>query len=221
MTSVIFPNFLKKNITSILISTVANSFNHYSRMLTAVDDYGDPLFASVRFFPYCDECKEKGIEDTCRHKEGELAWWLSEGQKDKVRKFLGETSDTYGREILGEICDSNIKQAFNENNLYDLYNQSRFKTEKNDPEVFVTVDPCGQGRSEYAITSVFYYNEYYVVSISFLSSSFILKPKLELGTGSPINERIPESQRTLSLLFFFSSQSYPQGSSKPSFILHR
>ena len=120
MTSVIFPNFLKKNITSILISTVANSFNHYSKMLTAVDDYGDPLFASVRFFPYCDDCKEKGIEDTCRHKDGELAWWLSEGQKGTVKKFLGETSDTYGREILGEICDNNVKEAFNHQFLIDL-----------------------------------------------------------------------------------------------------
>lgn len=135
-------------------------------MLTAVDEYGDPLFFCLRYFSYCDDCKEKGIQATCKHKEGEIAWWWSTETKDKLREFMGQNSSTYASEIMGEISDENVINVFNLEAVIAL-NKSKpyFSLESSeDPAVHVCVDPCGTGKSEYAITSCYFDKMILVVS---------------------------------------------------------
>lgn len=135
---------------------------------------GKPIFKVVRKTLVCDSCRRKGNALECVHMMADLPYWHDPDRYDDVKALMEDDEEDFLRETKGVQSNSQMKPAFHQALIQNLYSESSiYKEDSFCKHVFVTVDPaCGGKRSRYAITSSLYINGKMVVRIDDLFHSF-------------------------------------------------
>ncbi len=152
---VVMPLLMRKDVVLIGISTLDDPFNFWSKMLDQRYPDGREVFKTLRYTLVCEDCRRKGQATTCRHKIGDLPYWLSEEQYTKLEQIMSGQYESFLRETKGFQCSPNIRPAFDQAGIRALQDQDRIvSVHEYVPHVFVAVDPSGGGHcSDYAIIS--------------------------------------------------------------------
>jgi len=160
VSEVVVPLLSMQQSVLLCISTILDSGNHYSKMMEMVDDYGHPIFESIKITLVCDDCLKTDHPEKCRHKLASMPRWLSSAKVETVRALLAEDPAMLLRESLGISADGSEKAFGTEaianmikrvpNKLY--YNIREPSTNVN--HVFVACDPSGGGASAFSVASL-------------------------------------------------------------------
>ena len=157
---VVMPLLMLTNVVLIGISTLDDPFNFWSKMMDQKYPDGRQVFKTLRYTLVCDDCRRRGraSAQSCRHKIGDLPYWLSEEQYSKLEQIMSDQYESFLKETKGFQCAPNIRAAFDIEGVKALQGLDRIICEKDHvPHIFVAVDPSGGGHcSDYAmITAVF------------------------------------------------------------------
>jgi len=155
---VVMPLLMRTNVVLIGISTLDDPYNFWSKMLDQRYPDGREVFKTLRYTLVCEDCRRKGQAKTCRHKIGDLPYWLSEEQYNKLEQIMSDQYESFLRETKGFQCAPNIRPAFDQEGVLALQDLDRITASREHvPFIFVAVDPSGGGHcSDYAIiTSIF------------------------------------------------------------------
>lgn len=171
---VVLPTLARAGIALIGITTLDDpSSSFWGQMMKSTYPDGRPVFRVIRYSLVCDACRMAGVENTCKHKLGDLPWWQSAEQHAKLAQIMKGHAETYLREVMGYEADPTRTPAFDSNGIDMLEEPSRIvATCPVIPHLFVAVDPSGGGTgSDYAIMSAVFYESSMLVRIrSFLST---------------------------------------------------
>lgn len=161
------PNLFKNSVVPLIgvrntavlgISTPQDELNYYNQLMET------GLFKTIKIGLSCDECLSKGIK--CPHRRERLPFWKPEEKQELIEKFYGagtENLKKMQRELYGQVASSKI---------YTLQHLSkrfaalpRVKINKPLRVIHIGIDPGTGGEgSDYAMISMAYYEECYVVS---------------------------------------------------------
>jgi hypothetical protein len=99
-TKVVVPMTQMENCALICISSLGDSTNYYSRLITKKDEHGDPAFNVIRFTMACARCEKTSEPWKCQHKLGEIPRWQSEARQKIAKLMLEDNPDTISAELM-------------------------------------------------------------------------------------------------------------------------
>lgn len=102
--NVILPTLARKDAALICITTLDNVFNFWTRMINQKDEHGRSVFKTFIYSLVCDECKKKGIEESCEHKIGDIPYWQSAQKHRKLKYLMQGHMESYLRETKYVHC---------------------------------------------------------------------------------------------------------------------
>lgn len=140
------------------ISTLVNSWNFFSRLMTLKYKDGSTVFNVVAMRMVCDRCISLGDEENCEHNLHLLPPWKSVEKHEMARLIYGDDIQALKRESLG-LVDGNAGGLFNAMAIKDLLDAERYDLSKmaNKPRfVFVSCDPNGGGPNHMAMVAMIY-----------------------------------------------------------------
>lgn len=149
------------------ITTLDDENNFVSKMIDAAPSVSEGVFRTLKIELVCDDCKERGIADTCQHRLGMLPPWLDNEAFRKIEAMMSEHTEDFLREMKGFQQNGLIKRAFPAGPIRDMFDPENFLDTGREfvKHVFVTVDPAAGGpKSKYALVSAFYRSGTMVVS---------------------------------------------------------
>jgi len=155
---VIVPLMGLKTTSVLAISTPGTSDNWYSSLLEKVDSRGDLIFSCYTAQSTCIGCKLNGTADTCKHTAAEIAPWKSKAKRDVTQAMYSDNKALAMRELSGVVADD-VNCAYNRLLVLNLFSKPRFTLRDamhHPPVIFVAIDPCGGGASQFAIASMFF-----------------------------------------------------------------
>lgn len=150
--SVIMPTLTRKNVSLIGISTLASTYNFWNKLIEIVKDDGTPLFKCFRYEMVCDSCKAKGEEMACRHKLGELPYWLSADQYRDIQKMMEDYAESFMAELMGLQRDPSEVEIFEVEYVNALATAPTYEGLIT-RTIYVGVDPGSSSYSDYAVCS--------------------------------------------------------------------
>jgi hypothetical protein len=184
ISEVIIPLLSMQSSCLLCISTLLQSSNHYSKMMTMKDFTGADLFENISITLVCDECLKTAHPEKCRHKQAEMPRWLSSKKMEVVRSLLADDPAMLLRESMGVSADSS-NSAFPSDDVLALFERptyvfedemmdedprcvlprvdsqarkrtpsSQIPTTRRAKYIVVAVDPSGGGGSAFAMASV-------------------------------------------------------------------
>ena len=133
---VVVPLLSMRSSVLLCISTLLDTGNHYSKMMSLVDDFGNSVFKNISITLVCgantffqklvkrvqtsfspnstpalcaDECLKTDFPEKCRHKIASMPRWLSSAKVEVVRQLLAEDPGMMLRETLGISADGTEK----------------------------------------------------------------------------------------------------------------
>lgn len=173
---VVMPLLMRTNVVLIGISTLDDPYNFWSKMIDQRYPDGRQVFKTLRYSLVCEDCRRRGQATTCRHKIGDLPYWLSEEQYSKLEQIMNDQYESFLRETKGFQCDPNVRPAFDQMGVRALQDLDRIVSPKQHvSHVFFAVDPAAGGRnSDYAIISAIFSGGNMTVRSLSLSLSLLL-----------------------------------------------
>ncbi len=197
---VVFPTLTRDEITFFCISSLGDIFSFWNNMLEMRDQDGVKIFNTMVYDLVCKDCKKLGIEDTCKHKMGELPHWQSADQHAKLEIMMRDQLDTFLRETKGYQMDPNIQPVFDKRSVTRLGDMPPYTPITGGSNVvFVAVDPAANGNlSDYAIVSFMFEPDTLNYVVSFFYFLTILCIPCRCATPVAFLEA------TLSILFLCS-----------------
>lgn len=160
VSEVVVPLLSMQQSVLLCISTILDSGNHYTKMMELQDDYGKPVFETIKITLVCDDCMKTEHPERCRHKLASMPRWLSSQKVETVRKLLAEDPAMLLRESLGISADGSEKafpgaeiEAMIARTAPPIPYNIRAPSE-NTQHAFIAVDPSGGGASAFSIASL-------------------------------------------------------------------
>ena len=154
---VIVPLMGLKTTSVLAISTPGTSDNWYSTLLEKVDSRGDLIFSCYTAHNTCLKCKLNRRAATCKHIAAEIAPWKSKAKKDVTQAMYSDNKALAMRELSGIVADD-VNCAYNRLLVSHLFKKQRIPVGtgvQQPPVIFIAIDPCGGGASQFAIASIF------------------------------------------------------------------
>ena len=156
----------------IAISTIRDKDNYFTTLSNLLNKDGTPFFNVFKFFMTCEECRNEGKEDTCKHMAHLLPAWISEA-KDASIKYLYEqlNEEKLMHQEINGIASSVSQPAFHEKSLIKLFSSRHYPSVTKDffgsfeiKDVFISIDPTGGGEgSDLALCSCIYHNQHTII----------------------------------------------------------
>lgn len=152
---------LSTGCSLIAISTIsADESNFLSKLVSAKDGRGNPLFNVLNLKMVCDNCHRRGLDLQCRHMLGQLPAWQSRGRHDFIQRVMETEEDTFLVEMRGILSDGSKRPAYDAKSVRKLMTDPTmiYRPDGRDiRHIFMSVDPAAGGeRSEYAVVSAFF-----------------------------------------------------------------
>ena len=144
----------------IMISTLCDAWNWYTRMLERGKEMaadGTEVYSVHMTDLICDKCKENGNEAVnCRHKLDEIPPWKSAEKLDTVAVILGRNNrDILARESMNFLGGTKIRiftmKCIDELKIRPFYER---QTAVRPDKLFIIVDPNAGGASHAAICAM-------------------------------------------------------------------
>jgi hypothetical protein len=149
----------------IMISTLVNKYNFYTKLLYMIDPTTNkPLINSYVCELVCAACKRRENPTTCRHMSGLRPWWKKAGGVGIAAALYGANKELLARESMGVIIDSTLTY-FNPKAVERLQESAPLVPARYERPrwVMVTCDPNAGGENHCAFTAMVYYRGYFVV----------------------------------------------------------
>lgn len=149
----VFP-VAQQNNTCLLGTTTPSGSDHIvSQMITARDDNGDPVIATVRIGKPCDECSARRV--LCTHIENSAAEGTSRKKRTKYQKLYEGREHIAMREFQGEIGDDS-QQIYQSVWLRALRDKPLRPLPAHIDTLFITMDPAQGGACEWSTVGAYY-----------------------------------------------------------------
>jgi len=164
---IVAPTLTRKNVKLIGITTVSGADSFVGPMAEAKFPDGRSVFLTLNFELVCSECKRAGTPETCKCLVGDIPYWQSSSQHEKLEIIMKGRIETFMKEIKGFSMDQTVSAAFDAAAVRFLQTPQAVMTtsELYSPEIFVAVDPaCGGKYSKFAIMSAIFIDNRMVVS---------------------------------------------------------
>jgi hypothetical protein len=97
---VVVPLLSMENAALICISSLGDSTNYYSRLVSKVDRDGLPCFNVIRFTLACARCEKTSEPWKCPHLVGDIPWWQSEERQSVAKMMLEDDGNIAYAEIM-------------------------------------------------------------------------------------------------------------------------
>lgn len=194
---IVAPTLTRKNVKLLGITTVSGADSFVGPMAEARFPDGRSVFLTLNFELVCSECKRAGIPEKCKCLVGDIPYWQSSSQHEKLEIIMKGSIDTFMKEIKGFSMDQTVMPAFEKTSVDFLQTPSAVLNSANQysPEIFLAVDPaCGGKYSKFAIMSGIFVDNTMVVSYGFLFRERPFEPGILLEAHSCVVKRrqIPE-----------------------------
>ena len=139
------------------ISTPADEYNYYSKLVRLVDPKtGKHVFNVIHKTLVCAKCRKNGLKDDCKHMKGARPAWKNENT-DLIKLIMGTRTADFDREIGAEITGAS-NSAFSPQLMNELKHAPRRTGPiKGSPIIYVGIDASGDTaneNSEFAMVSV-------------------------------------------------------------------
>lgn len=155
---VIVPLMGLKHTSVLAISTPGTSDNWYSGLLERRNSRNELIFSCYTARATCIRCRLAGLDHTCDHVPAEIAPWKSKGKREVTDALYADNHALALRELSGIIADD-VNAAYSRLLVEANFNRPRYRqpdaTVNRPPVIFVAIDPCGGGASQFAMASVF------------------------------------------------------------------
>lgn len=97
---VVIPMMQMENCALICISSLGDSTNYYSRLVSKTDPDGNPAFNTIRYSLACARCEKTSEPWKCQHKLGEIPRWQSEERQKIAKLMLEDDGDIIHAELM-------------------------------------------------------------------------------------------------------------------------
>jgi len=164
---IVAPTLTRKNVKLIGITTVSGADSFVGPMAEAKFPDGRSVFLTLNFELVCPECKRAGIPEKCKCLVGDIPYWQSSSQHEKLEIIMKGRIETFMKEIKGFSMDQTVSPAFDRASVKFLETPSAVMNtaEIYSPEIFLAVDPaCGGKYSKFAIMSAVFIDNRMIVS---------------------------------------------------------
>jgi hypothetical protein len=188
---VVVPMLAMANVALICISSLGDSTNYYSRLVSKVDRDGKPCFNVIRFTLACGRCEKTSEPWRCTHKLGEIPWWQNEERQKVAKLMLEDDGNIVHAELMcpaasppslssprafarahwltrvprGGLVDG-TSRVFSRELVARVERAPLLQLTAPISHVFVSIDPNGGGASKFAIASMYYQGPSAVVRLS-------------------------------------------------------
>ena len=155
----------------IMVSTLSDRFNHFTRMINQRLPDGSPAFNVFRWQAVCETCAESDASlKMCEHMRIHRPYWLS-ADKSMTAALFGGNLQEYAKELGNVDIDDLIRPWFN---MAVVERMQRFDdmcvevpSTVHFNEVIIGIDPASGGKgSEYAIVALVRHGPKVLVSIT-------------------------------------------------------
>lgn len=142
------------------ISTPADEFNYYSKLVRLIDPKtGQTVFDVIHKTLVCDSCQKNGLGDSCQHMRSARPAWKNESTY-LIELIMRTRKGDYDREIGAQITEAE-NSAFSPELMNELKNGPRFTgTIPGRPVVYIGIDASGDSvnpNSEFAMAASVYH----------------------------------------------------------------
>lgn len=164
---IVAPTLTRKNVKLIGITTVSGADSFIGPMAEAKFPDGRSVFLTLNFELVCSECKRAGTPETCKCLVGDIPYWQSSSQHEKLELIMAGRIDTFMKEIKGYSMDQTVMPAFEPQAVRFLETRAAVmpSPEIVAQEIFLAVDPACNGKySKFAIMSGIFIDNRMVVS---------------------------------------------------------
>lgn len=151
-----------KNAALIMISTVLDQFNFFSRMLMLKDKEGTDLFHVIMIDTVCDECKllPKDQQKDCTHLDDTVLPSWKDKEKHERAKIIQSVDTNVGRnarESMG-LVTGDYRTAIDERFIrltFEKATRQYVDVVESPARIYVLIDPNAGGPSRMSIMSCF------------------------------------------------------------------
>lgn len=168
---IVAPTLTRKNVKLIGITTVSGADSFVGPMAEAKFPDGRSVFLTLNFELVCAECKRAGTPQTCKCLSGDIPYWQSSSQHEKLEVIMAGRIDTFMKEIKGFSMDQTVTPAFDIPSVKFLKEPAAVMNAREiaSDKIYVAVDPaCGGQYSKFAVVSgIFVDNRMIVSSLCF------------------------------------------------------
>ena len=164
---IVAPTLVRKGVKLLGITTVSDADSFVGPMIDAKFPDGRSVFLTLNFELVCSECKRAGTADTCKCLVGDIPYWQSTSQHEKLEILLKGHLETFMKELRGFAIDETVSPAFDAMSVKFLETPAAVMNspELYSPEIFVAVDPACNGKySKFAIMSGIFIDNRMIVS---------------------------------------------------------
>lgn len=196
---IVAPTLTRKNVKLIGITTVSGADSFIGPMAEAKFPDGRSVFLTLNFELVCSECKRAGTPETCKCLVGDIPYWQSSSQHEKLELIMAGRIDTFMKEIKGYSMDQTVMPAFEPQAVKFLKTRAAVmpSPELVAQEIFVAVDPaCGGKYSKFAIMSAIFIDNRMVVSArALLSGLLVVACAFQFGDLSERHSGVKETRK--------------------------
>ena len=156
---IVAPTLTRFGVKLIGITTKSGPDSFLGPMAEAKFPDGRSVLLTIDFELVCAECKRAGLAEKCKCLMGDIPYWQSMKQHDKLTYLMQGHNEQMMKELRGFAIEENVESAFERGSIE--YLTSRAAVEKNtsihSPEIFVAVDPARGGKySKFAVMSAIF-----------------------------------------------------------------
>lgn len=153
---------LPEGIAFFGISTVRDANNAFNELIRKVNTGAMSNFRVLQVTLVCDDCVALGKTKMCRHKLYELPPHLQVERLGDIGLILGDDrQDVFLQEALGVENEGEVQVAFAREDIEYIMKTAESADMStiyagSVSDVFVSIDPAGEGRSMFAVMSCAY-----------------------------------------------------------------
>lgn len=151
---VILPLMQLSDAYLIGISTIKDESNFMTKYIRQKDQFGESFFKVFQFYGSCEDCRNAGTAFSCCHLDHMKPSWHSSAKTKRIKLIMEGNEELAMQELMG-ISSSKNKRAFLSADIRKLFLKPSIELPGYIQYVFVSVDPCGSGSSNFAICSAY------------------------------------------------------------------
>ncbi len=156
---IVAPTLTRYGVKLIGITTLSGPDSFLGPMAEAKFPDGRSVLLTINFELVCAECKRAGLAEKCKCLMGDIPYWQSMQQHDKLSYLMAGHNEQMMKELKGFAIEENVESAFERGSVEYLSTGAAIEPNASvhSPEIFVAVDPARGGKySKFAVMSAIF-----------------------------------------------------------------
>lgn len=191
---IVIPTLTRFGVKLIGITTKSGPDSFLGPMAEAKFPDGRSVILTIDFELVCAECKRAGLAEKCKCLMGDIPYWQSMQQHDKLTYLMAGSTEQMMKELRGFAMEENVESAFERGSVDYLETSAAVEpnTSVHSPEIFVAIDPARGGKySKFAVMSAIFVPVPNSSRKRMVVSVFTVPPRLSLFPPLSLPQRRP------------------------------